>query len=284
MKKILVTGATGFIGNYVIEQLLQKGYKVIASSRNIENAKKAPWYYNVTYIPLDLSCLNNSINYYSYFDFPDAMIHLAWEGLPNYKESFHIDENLPRHYNFLNNFLQNGLQDITVAGTCFEYGLKEGCLSENLECEPANSYAIAKNELRIRLEKNKTNYLFNLKWVRLFYMYGRGQNSKTLIGQLEKALENNEEIFNMSGGEQERDFLPIEKVAAYLIDIALQNKITGIINCASGIPIKVKTFVTDYLNKKNKSIKLNLGYYPYTDYEAMRFWSDTKKIKTLYND
>ena len=279
--KILVTGATGFIGNYVVKVLLKNNCQVIATSLNEEKAKAASWFSQVKYIPFDLKNFDDSINYYSFFEEPDAMIHLAWEGLPNYKEAFHTQENLPRHLAFLTNLIKNGLTNLSVTGTCFEYGMKEGCLSEEMECEPANPYAIAKNELRVLLQLINANFPFNFKWIRLFYMYGDGQSVKSLISQLETALENNEPQFNMSGGEQERDFLPVEEVAANIVKIAVQNKVQGIINCCSGKPVTVKAFVENYLKEKNKSIKLNLGYYPYTDYEPMRFWGDTNKLKLI---
>ncbi|MEO5783652.1 MAG: hypothetical protein ABIQ07_10295, partial [Ginsengibacter sp.] len=66
--------------------------------------------------------------------------------------------------------------------------------------------------------------------------------------------------------------------------IALQNKINGIINCCSGVPIKVKIFVENYLEKNKQKINLNLGYYPYPDFEAMAFWGDDKKLKKIIND
>ena len=65
---------------------------------------------------------------------------------------------------------------------------------------------------------------FDCKWIRLFYMYGEGQNPNSLLSQLQTALQNGDQEFNMSGGEQERDYLPIEKVAEYIVTIALQNK------------------------------------------------------------
>jgi nucleoside-diphosphate-sugar epimerase len=282
--KILVTGATGFIGNYVVQELLKNYCEVIATSLNEEKAKAASWFSQVTYIPFNLKEFDESTNYYSFFGEPDAMIHLAWEGLPNYKDAFHVEENLPRHLAFLTNLINNGLTNLTVTGTCFEYGMKEGCLNEEMHCEPANPYAIAKNELRIQLEQLKANKSFNFKWIRLFYMYGQGQSVKSLISQLETALDNNEPAFNMSGGEQVRDFLPVEKVAANIVTIALQNSVQDIINCCSGKPVTVKAFVEDYLKGRNKSIKLNLGFYPYTDYEPMKFWGDNSKLKLIKSD
>jgi dTDP-6-deoxy-L-talose 4-dehydrogenase (NAD+) len=212
------------------------------------------------------------------------MIHLAWEGLPNFKEEFHVKENLPRHNAFLNNLIQHGLRDLTVTGTCFEYGMKDGCLQEDMECEPANPYAIAKHSLHLQLESLREQIPFECKWVRLFYMYGQGQSPKSLISQLDKALENDEREFKMSGGEQVRDFLPVEKVAENIVAIALQQKLTGVINCCSGNPITVKDFVENYLKERNKHISLHLGFYPYADYEAMRFWGDATKLRSVTNN
>ena len=281
MKKILVTGASGFIGNYVIETLLRLNYDVIASSSSIANAKTKPWFNKVQYIPFNLKDFDPSVNYHYFFNEPASLIHLAWEGLPNYKAAFHTEENLPRHFAFLNNCIKNGLTDITVTGTCFEYGMQEGCLSENMETKPANAYAIAKDTLRQQLQKLQLEIEFKFKWIRLFYMYGIGQSPNSLLSQLDKALNSGDTIFNMSGGEQERDFLPVEIVADNIVKIAVQNNVTGIINCCSGIPVTVLKMVEEYLEKTHQHIKLNLGYYPYADYEPMRFWGDTTKIKTI---
>ncbi|MFM9910513.1 MAG: NAD-dependent epimerase/dehydratase family protein [Chitinophagaceae bacterium] len=278
---VLVTGATGFIGNYVIDELLRQGHGVIATSSSAQKAERFSWSKNVIYIPFNFSDFNATINYYDFFKKPDLIIHLAWEGLPNYKEAFHLEINLPRQLAFLENLLQNGLKDITVTGTCFEYGMKEGCLTEEMACEPANAYAVAKNRLRRELQEISLRNPFHFKWVRLFYMFGKGQSPNSLFSLLDRALTNNETIFNMSGGMQERDYLPVELVAKNIVAIALQNKVTGVINCCSGKPIAVKNMVQDYLNKKGKSIILNLGYYPYPDYEPMRFWGDTTKLKSI---
>jgi dTDP-6-deoxy-L-talose 4-dehydrogenase (NAD+) len=85
----------------------------------------------------------------------------------------------------------------------------------------------------------------------------------------------------MSGGQQVRDYLPVEEVAVNLVAVALQNKVTGIINCCSGQPITVEALVKKYLVEKNKTIKLNLGYYPYPDYEPMEFWGENTKLKKI---
>lgn len=281
MKKVLVTGATGFIGGYIIHELLQMGYDVIATSSSQEKAKYQDWFPHTLYIPFDLKTLTPPDNFFKYFKEPHLLIHLAWEGLPNYKSSFHLEENLPRHYLFLKNMISNGLNDVTITGTCFEYGLQEGCLSEDMVSQPANYYAEAKNELRILLDELKKDYPFHFKWIRLFYMYGRGQNPNSLLSQLQSALDRGDKVFNMSPGDQLRDYLDVKKVAQYIVAIATQNKETGIINCCSGIPVTVRELVEHYLKSQNADIKLNLGYYPYSDIEAKHFWGDNNKLKTI---
>jgi nucleoside-diphosphate-sugar epimerase len=281
MKKILVTGATGFIGHYVIHQLLKNGFEVMATSANEAKAVGAGWFSRVQYKAFDLKQFNSSTNYQQFFGNPDAVIHLAWEGLPNYKAAFHTEENLPRHFAFINNLVQNGQQNITITGTCFEYGMQEGCLAEEMPAVPQNAYAIAKNSLRSQLQQLQQQHPFYLKWVRLFYMYGAGQNPNSLLSQLDRALQNGDTAFNMSGGEQVRDYLPVQKVAEYMVAIAGQNNTTGIINCCSGIPVTVKSLVENYVKEKGQSITLNLGHYPYADYEPMRFWGSTGKLNTI---
>jgi dTDP-6-deoxy-L-talose 4-dehydrogenase (NAD+) len=281
MRKVLVTGATGFIGPYVIRRLLQTGNAVIASSANREKARSQPWYSEVNYVPLDLSTVSPGVDYFDLFGRPDLLIHLAWEGLPNYRAAFHVEENLPRHSLFLSSLVRGGLKDLTVTGTCLEYGLQEGCLSEDLPVRPANPYGIAKHELYLFLRRLQDEVPFVVKWARLFYMYGKGQNPNSLFSQLDKALSNQETVFNMSGGQQIRDYLPVEAVAHLLVRMACQTEVTGIINCCSGVPVTVKEMVDNYLAASGQTIRLNTGYYPYPDYEPFRFWGDASKLNTI---
>ena len=217
-------------------------------------------------------------DWFTFFGDPDMLIHLSWQGLPNYKEMFHIEKNLPNNYFFLKNIIEHGCKKVIVIGTCFEYGMQSGPLKEDFKTKPDNSYALAKDTLRKQLEKLQKQVDFNLKWIRLFYIYGKGQNPNSIISQLEAALERSDTVFNMSGGEQLRDYLPVEKVAEYIVKILLQDKVSGIINCCSGQPISIRKLVENYLSDKNKTIELNLGHYPYPDYEPMEFWGNNTKL------
>lgn len=277
--KVLVTGATGFIGKYVVEELLRSNYEVIASSKTVEEGRACEWLERTEFIACDLNIIRE--NYFNFFKKPDLLIHLAWENLPNYKGLFHLEKNLFSNYCFIKNMVEHGLKDVAVTGTCLEYGMQSGALSEDMESKPDNPYSLAKDTLRKFLEQLQKIFKYDLKWIRLFYMYGKGQSPHSILSQLQQALDNGDAEFNMSGGEQVRDYLPVEKVAEYIVKISTQRRVTGIINCCSGVGITIKDLVEGYLRRKGKHIRLNLGYYPYPDYEPMVFWGDNEKSKKI---
>ena len=277
--KVLVTGSTGFIGGYVIQELLKHNFDVIATGIEFKEVVKYDWLEHVNYIQANLN--ENKGDWFSFLGRPDMLIHLAWQGLPNYEELFHFEHNLISNYLFVKNLVDNGIKKVAIIGTCLEYGMQSGALKEDMDTKPDNSYALAKDCLRKFLEQFKKKNDFDLNWIRLFYMYGKGQNPNSLLSQLEIAIERQDKEFNMSGGEQLRDYLPVEKVAEYIVKISVQDKITGIINCCSGKPIRVKKLVEKYLREKNKSIELNMAYYPYPDYEPMAFWGNNSKLKNI---
>ncbi|MBP9885967.1 MAG: NAD(P)-dependent oxidoreductase [Leptospiraceae bacterium] len=278
--RVLVTGASGFVGQYVIRNLIDRGYiEIVAVTRDKQKVSSLSFFNQVQIVECDIAKIDH--HFLGSIGKVDALIHLAWDGLPNYKESFHIDKNLFESYFFCKKLIEFGIKNITIVGTCFEYGMVDGCLSETMYSVPNNAYATAKDSLRKFIDLLHNTHTFSFKWVRLFYMYGAGQAKNSLISQLEQAIQRNDLEFNMSGGEQLRDYLPIDLVADYLVSCSLQTEITGIINCCSGRPISVRKFVEKYLEEKNINIKLNLGYYPYADYEPMAFWGDDTKLKKI---
>lgn len=280
--KVLVTGATGFIGNYVINELLAQNVEVIATSTSREKAKKKEWYSQVKYVEYSITSENNNLN--EVFLQADAVIHLAWRGLPNYKSLFHIEEEMMIQYFFIKKLIDSGIKNINITGTCFEYGMQEGCLDEAKNiANPDNPYSIAKDTLRKMLDQFNKHLPFSLKWMRLFYTHGKGQYEKSILPLLQTALNEKQSIFNMSGGEQIRDYLPVEEMAKYIVAVSLQTYTSGIINISSNKPIKIIDLVNTYLMQSNKTISLNLGHYPYADYEPFAFWGNNNKLIQIIN-
>ena len=99
--KILITGATGFIGSHLIFELLKnKSNKIIATSKSTNKAMKFGWYSKVKYIEFDFNNYKDE-NLYSLFEKPDQIIHLAWNNLSDVKSPKHLNETLFNHYKFV---------------------------------------------------------------------------------------------------------------------------------------------------------------------------------------
>ena len=266
-KKVIVSGATGFIGQHLIPILLKDGYEVLAISRSQKRAESLPWFKDVKFVSYDFHS-DQQITEVEGFR---GLIHLAWQDLPNYDSSIHVKKNLPCSYRFIDSLLNKGVNQVLIAGTCFEYGLKSGAISSSSTTEPTTLYATAKDTLRKKLTSLSLNKDFNLQWARIFYMFGKGQNSNSIISQLDFAIKNKQKVFRMSGGEQLRDYLPVEKAAEKLFYLYKSGN-KGIFNICSGKPISIRNLVESYIEKKNSNIIPKYGYYPYSVYEPMQFW------------
>jgi dTDP-6-deoxy-L-talose 4-dehydrogenase (NAD+) len=275
--KVAVTGATGFIGRHVLAELEARSVETIALVRPSTAKAFVPSGGRV--VQLDLH--NTPPNAFELMGRPDVLIHLAWSGLPNYKSLHHFEQELPAQYRFLKDLVESGLQNLVVAGTCFEYGMQSGALSEDTAPHPSNPYGFAKDALRCQLEYLKAFHPFHLTWARLFYLYGEGQAESSLLPQIKQAAERCDPVFNMSGGEQLRDYLPVNEVARHLVSLSLAGKDIGAVNVCSGTPVSVRKLVENWIRENGWSITLNLGHYPYPDYEPMAFWGDRRKLDSL---
>ncbi len=272
--KVLVSGATGFIGKQVVQFLQGLGScRVLTSARNEARLQEL----GADYLVYDLN--QEPQDCYERLGRPEILIHLAWEGLPNYRESFHLDRNLVNHYRFLKSMIEQGLPSLTVTGTCYEYGLQNGCLPEETTSNPTTGYGLAKDVLRRRLEALQAEHPFRLRWLRLFFLYGADQPDRTLMAQVDQALAAGQETFDMSGGEQLRDYLPVGEVAALIAKVALQPRHNGIFNICSGQPISVRRLVEEHIAAKRGRLRLNLGVYPYPAHEPLAFWGDPSRLR-----
>jgi nucleoside-diphosphate-sugar epimerase len=277
--KVMVTGATGFVGQHVVSELLQREHSVIAVARDVNRYKIMPWRDSVEFIACDLQ--KNYDYLFKSDSLPDAIIHLSWSGLPNYRDFFHVSKNLTADLAFLEYAVTSGVPQLVIAGTCLEYGMQSGPLTEDMLTAPTTSYGFAKDVLRKSLQLLQSQKSFQLKWMRLFYMYGPGQNSNSLLAQLDNAIRDESPVFNMSMGDQLRDYLPIEEVAENFALVLESHECDGVINCASGKPVAVIDLVRQRCFAKNSIIDLNRGHYSYPSYEPIAFWGVPDKLNLL---
>ncbi|MES9886969.1 MAG: NAD(P)-dependent oxidoreductase [Candidatus Sedimenticola sp. 6PFRAG1] len=274
--KIAVTGASGFLGQHVIAELLKRNYEVVAI---IRSPKDFIYKDQCQLVKADLASPETTD--WNQLKGISTIIHLAWDGLPNYLSLHHYEKELPRQYRFLKQLVEIGTSKLCVSGTCAEYGMRSGALSEDTPCTPSNPYGFAKNALREQLVYLQKETPFQLTWARFFYLYGKGQSANSLYTQFQSAVENGDKTFAMSQGDQLRDFLPVEIAARHLVELALLKQDTGSVNVCAGKPTAVRTLVEEWNRSLDNPLRLKLGVYPYPSYESIAFWGNSEKLNQL---
>lgn len=276
--KVAVTGPSGFIGHYVIRELIGRGHDVVLISRSGKGIEEFKGNSRVEVKIFDI--LTDSPSFKD-IGLPDVLLHLAWGGLPNYFSRHHFETELPAHYRFIKNLIYTGLKKVVSVGTCFEYGMKSGELSEEEDTNPHTTYGLGKDMLRRQIEFLKLEHDFEFSWARLFYIWGDGQSSTSLFKQVTNAITFGAEQFDMSKGDQTRDYLPVGEVASYLVDLCEIEKGVGSVNICSGRPVSVKEMVLGWFSDAKVQIEINDQAYPYPTYEPLHFWGNSEKLEKL---
>ena len=273
--KIAVTGGSGFIGRNFINYIQKKKNVDIVNIYNKNNLKHP----RVKNIKLDL---NKKIdkNIFIKLGRPEYLIHLAWSELDNYDSKTHF-KTYRNHLNFIKKFKNTNIKKIFILGTCSEYGKRNGELRESFKSKPLNNYAKSKDRLRNSLQKYFSKDKIVILWGRLFYVFGEGQNERTLFGQINNAITMKKKYFNMSKGNQIRDYLDVKDVAKLLFRVLESTKKTTIINICSGKPISLKNLIKKWLKKRKSKLNIKYGYYRNSKKEADRFWGSVTKLKKI---
>ena len=275
--KIAITGATGFIGQHVRNVLAKTDNDVVLVVRHVERVGDKSAREEI--VAADLSKART--DWFELFGRPDVVLHLAWGGLPNYMDCYHVDVELPTQLRFLTALIKSGLKKLVVTGTCYEYGLSSGALSEDQETNPNTPYGIAKDRLRKELFELRSTQHFDLTWARIFYPYGEGQSESSIYSQLTRAISDNEKEFAIGSGTQMLDFIQVTTVAKALLAFVTEIKGIGLINVGSGDPQTVIEFVERLICRFESNIVPKVGVINDREYESISFWSDNNLLDSL---
>ena len=275
--KVALTGGTGFIGQHVRKLLAKSEHDVLLLVR--KQVKIAELGANEKFVIADIS--EDHEDWFDSLGQPDVLLHLAWGGLPNYLDNYHVEVELPIQSKFLSKVVASGLPKLVVTGTCYEYGLTSGALVESQETNPNTSYGIAKDLLRKELFEVQLRQNFELTWARIFYPYGDGQSEISIYSQLRAAMLNGDQQFKMGSGKQVLDFISVEKVASTLVSLSTRCAGVGVVNIGSGEPQSVLDFVQSQIRALGAQIEPLVGALPDRNFESQAFWADSSKLSSL---
>ncbi len=260
--RVLLTGATGFIGSHVARELLHRGHEVHATVRPSSDRRRIRDLEGRLRIhpgEMDLVPVE-----------PDAAIHLAWYTVPGkYLSAPENRDCLEASRRLLARLRCRAV----FAGTCFEFDTRLGTLSEESPTRPGTLYAECKDALRREVSARPAS-----AWVRFFYQYGPWEDERRLVPSVMRAVLRGEPA-NVSPGEQRRDFLHVEDVASAVCAVA-ESGLEGAVNIGSGQAPAVREIVTRIGELGGRPDLIRLGAVDYYPGEPMLIVADNAKLRS----
>lgn len=273
MKKVLVTGANGYIGAHIVKNLCDKGYNVIAADFKFDAVDSRA-------ITCKVPIFNGNTDIYEELGRPDVCIHLAWRDGFVHNSDKHMGD-LSNHIIFLQNLITGGLPKLSVMGTMHEIGYWEGAVDEHTPCNPMSQYGIAKNALRQSLMLFTKDKNCVLHWLRAYYITGDDLKANNIFSKITKAAMEGKKEFPFTSGKNKYDFIDVNDLAEMIVEASIQDKINGIINVCSGKPISLADKVESFIKEHGYNIKLNYGVYPERSYDSPAIWGNAEKINKI---
>ena len=253
--KILVTGADGYIGRHIVNNLLDLGHEVIAVDIHTDDINDKAEKKKLNLFTADLT------NVYTSLGSPDVCLHMAWRDGFVHNSVNHVGD-LSSHYRFLVALMEQGLKHVAVMGTMHEVGYWEGKIDENTPCNPISMYGIAKDALRRSMIAYCKSNSILLQWLRGFYILGDDKKNHSIFSKLLQADEQGQELFPFTTGKTKYDFINVDELAEQISKAVTQTDVTGIINCCSGNPITLAERVENFIKEHKLKIRLNYGAFP----------------------
>ena len=276
-KRVLVTGGCGYVGNLLVSKLHELNAKVFVFDITLRSDQVTDViYYDVSLLNIEL--LNKLIKIIK----PQIIYHLA-ASLDRSRDYNNIDEILNINLNGTNNLLRS-LQEIDYTSFIFTstsevYGKQPQIpFRENFALQPTSPYSLSKAaaELSIQTFSNIYNKPYTI--LRLFNIYGPNLPESFFIPQLMKALNENKN-FDMTIGEQKRDFVWINDVMNTLIIVALNtNANNQIFNVCSGVSISLRKLALNIKKIIPSNAIINFGAIPYRENEIWDMVGSNSKI------
>jgi len=250
MKRVLVTGATGFIGRHSLPRLLESGYEVhaVGGQRSPEApSRDIVWHHANLLEPGEIASLVGKVQ-------PSHLLHFAWYAVPG--KYWTAPENLAwvrATVNLMQVFSDHGGRRAVMAGSCAEYDWKFDYCSELFTpCRPATLYGACKHGTQVLLDAWSRQTGLSSAWGRIFFLYGPGEYPSRLVPSVISSLLRNEPA-RCTHGNQVRDFMHVTDVAAAFVEL-LGSDVKGAVNIASGVSTPLKGVIhaiADHLNKRD---------------------------------
>lgn len=280
-KRVLVTGANGYIGTHLIKELTKQKQYFCVTALDIDNIYLDK---DVNFIKLNIFDEIESSDFFKTFKDYDICVHLAWRDGFKHNSISHIND-FAGHFNFLNKLYEVGISHFAVAGSFREYGKVNGIADESKIIIPDNFYTLSKMMLKYALDilfKDKENICF--QWFRPFTVYGDDFMNDSIMSKIIKWEKDGKETFPFTDGNEQYDYIHVDELSKQITAIISQRDISGVIDCCSGSPTKLSDKIEDFLKDNNFKIKPEYGIFESRSYDSKVIFGDNTKINKILND
>jgi nucleoside-diphosphate-sugar epimerase len=274
MSRVLVTGATGFIGRHALQPLLDAGHEVHAiSTRKPPAGAPAAVSWHRADLLDEPGATVAAIA-------PERLLHLAWYA--EHGRFWTSTENLrwvEASLGLLRAFAAAGGERAVLAGTCAEYDWDagDGTFAEDVVLSPATLYGAAKHGLHEVARAFAGQAGFELAWGRVFFLYGPGEDPRRLVGAVASALARGERAAT-GAGTQTRDFLHVADVGAAFAAL-VDAQVDGAVNVASGEGRLLRDVVSALGELSGAPDLLDVGALPPRPGDPERLVADVSRLR-----
>ena len=276
MKRLLITGASGFVGRHCLSSLVSRGYELHALTSHAEvpaNMSSERWHVADLLDKQQVSDLIAKVQ-------PTHLLHCAWYAVPG--KYWTANENyqwVESGLHLLETFASQGGERIVGVGSCAEYDWRFGyCSEEMTPLNPATTYGVCKHTFQMLINSFSKQFGLSSAWGRLFFLYGPHEARGRLVSSVIESLMRKQPAL-CSPGRQLRDFLHVQDAADALAAL-LDSKVEGAINIASGIPISVAEVVNQIADQLQHPELVRLGALPSPANEPHLLLADITRLST----
>jgi nucleoside-diphosphate-sugar epimerase len=274
VKRVLLTGAGGFIGRHAATALAAKGHEVHAVWAHRQPAAGAVhgWHRADLLDPAAVRELLAQVR-------PTHLLHFAWYAEPGkYWQSPENFRWLDASLVLLRAFRENGGERAVMAGTCAEYDWQQGlCVENATPRRPATPYGACKNSLQEAMAKYCEAEGLSCAWGRIFFLYGPGEHPSRLVPSVVNALLDGD-FARCTHGNQVRDYLHVEDVAAAFVAL-LESDVRGAVNIASGRPVTLRDVVLAAAERLHAAERVRFGALAAPDNEPPLLVADVGRLE-----
>ena len=275
--KIILTGATGFIGSNFLNHAIPKKHQILAIRKNPKSKTRISLIEEPIWLDKEIDEVNiNELEGY------DCVVHLAAHSANTPYDSIEncLEFNLIKSFAFLKKAYKAGVSKFIIAGSCFEYG-KKGEEYEFIPPDaalfPTQSYPSSKAAASIIFTQWAIENSIDMTILRIFQVYGEGESQSRFWPSIREKVKSGYN-FEMTYGEQVRDFVNVKLVAKEILEEALNtDKLVSIKNVGSGTPKTLAEFAKKIWEENNAKGKIIFGAKEYRKGEIFRYVPDIKK-------